>query len=119
MVNLNDIPITLIIILAGLIAVSVIFVLVFTKSKQAPKVDPSAKVEALSHLIPLESIKQLSFVRNKINLTVDDVQALDLEAIKATGITALNIVGPTLKFHYASHTTTEAVYQSLEKHLER
>lgn len=119
MVNLNDIPITLILIVTGIVAAIIILVVVLTLTKQAPKIDPSAKVEALSELIPFSSIKQLSFVRNKINLTVADVQSLDLEAIKATGITALNVVGPTLKFHYASHTTTEAVYQSLEKHLER
>lgn len=118
MIDLSN-PSTLVLIALGAISVFAVLAFVLFKTKQAPSFDPSEKVATLTTLISLENIQNVSFVRNKINLTVKDVDALDLEAIKATGITAFNVVGPTLKFHYASHTTTEAVYEALKQTVER
>ena len=106
--------------LAGVVVVALtIAAVLFLNVKKAPPFNPAAKVEALLELIDPSEILKVAFVRQKINLTVKDVSTLDFEAIKATGITALNVVGPTLKFHYAAHTVTEAVYKALEQTIER
>lgn len=88
--------------------------LIKTKPIRRPQEDVSVTVEALRSALSPVTIQAIHFIREKINLTVNDVYRLDLDTLKATGIKSLNVVGQTLKFNYATPTVTQAVFETLK-----
>jgi hypothetical protein len=89
-----------------------------TKKPNVPHIDGSVLYEALRVALSPVTIEEIRFIRDKLNVTVNDVHRLDLQALKATGIKSLNVVGQTLKFNYASPSQTQAVYEAFQNDLE-
>lgn len=103
------------ILLSGLATLLVLSAYFLKKKIPArPKEDVSVTVESIRLALAPVTLQKIDYIREKINLTVDDVYRLDLKALKATGIKSLNVVGHTLKFNFASPSLTHAVYETLK-----
>ena len=73
-------------------------------------------VERLYETLNEGTIQSVSFVRNKINVTVKRPRDIDMEALKDAGAVGVNVVGKKIKFYF--ETDNEAVYQSLLETME-
>ena len=66
------------------------------------------------------SIKEIRFVRNKINIELDSIEDFDPLKLKQAGASGVSVVGNTVKFYIeGGSAVNETLYQKIKRALNR
>jgi hypothetical protein len=103
----------------GIVVITIIIVLVLVLNNKKPKYPPM-DITNMVTILTKANVKKIRLVRNKIVVDVQDVTLFDAEALQATGVQGIMIVGDTVKFYIdGDNERTEQLFQQLQQELER
>ncbi len=109
-------PTMLVILLVIVIFTVVILFLLNNKTKSKKLPDYSKFITLLNEL----DVKEISFIRNKINIKLATIEDFDPLKLKQAGASGVSVVGNTVKFYIEGESkTNEMLYQELKRALNR
>jgi hypothetical protein len=112
----NNLDAQLIYIIAGVLALALVFILVFGRKKSHKRID----VSVLNEVFDKSNVESLEFVRNKIVMTFKNIDQVEFEHLKKYGAQGINIIGNKIKFYVsAKKEENEKAYQALQEYIER
>ena len=103
-------------IIAGVVALSLIFIIFFARKRSHRKID----VSVLNNVFEKDNVLSLEFVRNKIVMTFKSIDQVEFQDLKKYGAQGINIIGNKIKFYVSSKKEeNEKAYQALKEYIER
>lgn len=99
-------------VVALLFIVPVAYIVIRIK-RAKPKPSPEAMdAQKLIDAFKADNIVRVTFVRNKLNVLVQDHRRVNHDALKAQGAIGINIVGDTIKLYFDGDN--EAIYEQVK-----
>ncbi|MFW6319857.1 MAG: hypothetical protein ACOC1L_06685 [Bacillota bacterium] len=99
---------------AGLILVTLLIIILIVTINRSRKAEP-LDINQIKNAFGKDNIKTITFVRNKINVTLDDVKKADMNALKDAGAVGINIIGDKVKCYF--NDDNEAIFDALKASL--
>ena len=99
---------------AGLLLVTALIIILIVTINRSKKEEP-IDINNILNAFGKDNIKTIAFIRNKINVTLHDVKAADMNALKASGAVGINIIGDKVKCYFKEDN--ETIYDALNASL--
>ncbi len=97
----------------GLLIMIITSIVIYRKYKVKPI--SLIEVDLLISCFNEDNIKDVTFIRNKINITTINPKKVNYDKLKEEGVLGINIVGDTVKFYFEENN--DLVFESLKSEL--